>query len=141
MLKLFHMTDSKIKQKVQIVVTANDSILLLKLSEERGGFWQNATGSVEKNEHFIEAAERELLEETGINNSVCELSMEFNFHDRCGFDVVEKVFHCHLISKPKIKLSDEHQHYKWLPLKRLSSSDYEYETHYQAAVLAERKLE
>ena len=136
MLKLFNMTNRKIKQKVQIVVTSHDSILLLKLNEERGGFWQNATGSVELNETFIEAAQRELLEETGIKASLINLPMEIEFHDRWGFDVVEKIFHCSLSSKLYIKLSEEHQNYKWVPFAKLTSLDYEYENHYKAATLA-----
>ena len=39
--------------------------LLLKRVEERGGFWQGVTGAPEKKEKIIEAAKRELLEETG----------------------------------------------------------------------------
>ena len=136
MLKLFNMTGPKIKQKVQIVVTCDDSILLLKLNEERGGFWQNATGSVELDETFIDAARRELLEETGINATLKHLPMEITFHDRWGFDVIEKIFHCCLTSRHPIQLSEEHQNYKWVTFAKLSSTDYEYETHYKAATLA-----
>jgi len=138
MLKLFNMTAHKIKQKVQIVVTADDAVLLLRLNEERGGFWQNATGSVEKNEQFFEAAARELLEETGVDSALQDLPMEITFHDRWGFNVVEKIFHCRLLKKTKIKLSEEHQDYKWVSFQALKSSNYEYETHYQAANLARK---
>jgi 8-oxo-dGTP pyrophosphatase MutT (NUDIX family) len=134
------MSAKKIKQKVQIVVSTNDAILLLKLNEDRGGFWQNATGSVEKNEKFLEAAKRELLEETGIRSPLDELPMEIKFHDRWGFDVVEKIFHCKLSKQNKIKISEEHQDYKWLPYKNLKSTDYEYENHFKAAILAKGKL-
>ena len=135
MLKLFYMSEAKYKQKVQIIVTASNSILLLKLNEERGGFWQNATGSVELDEAFIQAAKRELQEETGIINDLKELPMTFSFLDRWGFQVTEKVFHCELQAKPTIILSEEHQSYKWLPIIKLCTSDYEFMTHYQAAML------
>ena len=39
--------------------------LLLKRVEDRGGFWQGVTGAPEKKEKILEAAKRELLEETG----------------------------------------------------------------------------
>ncbi len=39
--------------------------LLLKRVEDRGGFWQGVTGAPEKNENILEAAKREILEETG----------------------------------------------------------------------------
>ena len=38
--------------------------LLLRRIEERGGFWQGITGHIEKRERLIDAAKRELLEET-----------------------------------------------------------------------------
>lgn len=38
--------------------------LLLKRTEERGGFWQGVTGHTERSEKIIECAKRELLEET-----------------------------------------------------------------------------
>jgi 8-oxo-dGTP pyrophosphatase MutT (NUDIX family) len=140
MLKLFYMTDQKIKQKVQIVVTAEGSVLLLKLSEERGGFWQNATGSVENGERYVEAAQRELLEETGIKSAVDELPMELFFSDRWGFKVIEKVFHCHLLKKPEVTLSDEHQSFKWIPFEKIAASDYEFSSHLKAAFLARDNL-
>jgi len=39
--------------------------LLLKRTEERGGFWQGVTGHPEGKESIEQAAARELLEETG----------------------------------------------------------------------------
>jgi 8-oxo-dGTP pyrophosphatase MutT (NUDIX family) len=138
MLKLFSMTDSKIKQKVQIVVATDSSVLLLKLSDDRGGFWQNATGSVEFNEEFLEAAERELLEETGLKKPLIELPMEIKFHDRWGFDVIEKVFYCHLVKELKIKLSSEHQGHKWVKFSKLTKNDYEFDNHFEATKLARK---
>lgn len=38
--------------------------LLLKRIESRGGFWQGVTGATERGERLIDAAKRELLEET-----------------------------------------------------------------------------
>ena len=39
--------------------------LILKRIESRGGFWQGVTGAPENGESLIEAAKRELFEETG----------------------------------------------------------------------------
>jgi dATP pyrophosphohydrolase len=39
--------------------------LLLKRVEDRGGFWQGVTGAPDRKEKILEAAKRELLEETG----------------------------------------------------------------------------
>jgi len=38
--------------------------LLLKRTENRGGFWQGVTGQSERSEKIIDVAKRELLEET-----------------------------------------------------------------------------
>ena len=38
--------------------------LLLKRTQERGGFWQGVTGHIERSEKLIDGAKRELLEET-----------------------------------------------------------------------------
>ena len=38
--------------------------LLLKRTEERGGFWQGVTGHTERGEKTIDVAKRKLLEET-----------------------------------------------------------------------------
>ena len=130
------MTSTEIKQKVQIIVTTDDSVLLLKLNKDRGGIWQNATGSVEKNESYIEAAERELGEETGIFENVRELPLTIEFHDQWGFNVIEKVFSCHLKYRPRIRISDEHDDYKWVKFENLIPKDYGFPSHYQGALLA-----
>jgi 8-oxo-dGTP pyrophosphatase MutT (NUDIX family) len=140
MLKLLNMPKLKIKQKVQIVVMTNDEVLLLKYTEKNGGIWQNATGSVEKNESFKEAAKRELWEETGIENEVTELPMVIKFHDRWGYDVEEKVFKCSLKKKTKITLSDEHEDYKWVELNSLTASHYGFENHFKAITIAKENI-
>lgn len=40
--------------------------LVMKRSEDRGGFWQPITGGVKEGENQIAALKRELQEETGI---------------------------------------------------------------------------
>jgi lipoyl(octanoyl) transferase len=50
---------------VKVLVTDGDRILLLHRKRERGNFWQPITGSIEENELPIDAARRELIEETG----------------------------------------------------------------------------
>ncbi len=44
---------------------AGNRVLLLHRKPERGNFWQPITGAIEKDEAPLEAARRELLEETG----------------------------------------------------------------------------
>jgi dATP pyrophosphohydrolase len=47
--------------------------LLLKRIESEGGFWQSVTGSLEDEETHLEAAVREVREETGITVSADDL--------------------------------------------------------------------
>ena len=87
------------KLKTQIVVIAAHNnikyLLLLQTSKERSYMWQNVTGSVDKNEDFLDAAKRELFEETGINSTPISTSLEFCFTDRWNKKVSEKVFPIH----------------------------------------------
>jgi 8-oxo-dGTP pyrophosphatase MutT (NUDIX family) len=118
-------------KKVQVTILAKNprpSVLLLKLSEKRGAFWQNVTGSVDEGEDFDQAAPRELWEETGIEPSDAEvtpLHFSFEFHDRFGRDIKEA---CYLAVvddlKYPIKISDEHQKYVWKEIDLVTPEDY-----------------
>ncbi len=130
------MTTSPLKQKVQIVAIAKDQLLLLQFTEDRGCGYQNITGSVEFGENFTEAAVRELAEETGIKSNVIDIHFTFNFHDRWGSDVEEKIFLYYQTKKPEISLSPEHQSFKWVPVADVTVKDFSFPTNYEAFLLA-----
>jgi 8-oxo-dGTP pyrophosphatase MutT (NUDIX family) len=132
MLKFLNMNRENRNRKVQVIVMAESEILLLKLSEDRGGFWQNVTGGVENDESFLRAAERELFEETGIEKTPSETPFEFTFLSRWNQNVIEKIFVCELEKKCTPNLSEEHQAYKWIPLKNVKVEDYHYATNFLA---------
>jgi len=127
-------------KKVQICVFCNDEILLLKVSQDRGGFWQNVTGSVEEGEDFEEAAGRELEEETGILTKVFESGYEFNFFSQYQNQVIEKTYYCFLKEKPVIKLSEEHDELKWVKIDSIQANDYKFPSNFEAFKYALRKL-
>lgn len=64
-------------RSVQVVIFAETDrgreFLLLKRIESEGGFWQSVTGSLEDEETHLEAAVREVREETGIIVSADDL--------------------------------------------------------------------
>ena len=56
----------KIPRSVLVIVYTKDLQTLLLERKNHPGFWQSVTGSQELGETFIETAQRELEEETGI---------------------------------------------------------------------------
>lgn len=62
-------------------------VLLLKVTDARGGFWQPVTGKVEEGESFEAGGLREAEEETGFRFSgpLQYLGMEYSFQGRHGF--------------------------------------------------------
>lgn len=65
---------------VQVVVLRDDGkILVLRRTMYRGGFWQTVTGRVERGEKLVDAAKRELWEETGARAEVEPLGYEHDF--------------------------------------------------------------
>jgi lipoyl(octanoyl) transferase len=100
-----------------VPVAADGRVLLLKRAPERGGFWQPVTGRIDPGETPIEAARRELREETGADVAVAPLGYRHGF----GYDpvalgrppgpvrgCVEEAFVARLPAGFETRLSDEH---------------------------------
>ena len=123
-------------KKAQVVVfnkkNNNTYVLLLQTNKDRGEFWQNITGGVDEDESFQEGAKRELLEETGIDQEVHNTELSFQFHDRWGKDVTEKVFWT-LSDHSVVQISnDEHQNFQWVNVKDITQDHYGYPNNFQA---------
>jgi len=109
------------KRKVQTVLCVqNDSelsFLLLKTNKKRGQFWQNVTGSVEKDEKFEHAAIREAIEESQLDeNNIIEMFelFEYSFKKSNNKKVIERVF-CILCKDKWDVIIDpkEHEDFFW----------------------------
>jgi len=112
-------------ESVLVVITTRGGEVLLLERTQPAGFWQSVTGSLEADETPVEAARRELFEETGIEGVEiidCQQSRHFPiipaWRDRYAPDVVdnlEHLFSVRLDSRCEVILNpDEHCRYLWL---------------------------
>lgn len=113
--------DNRTTQVEVIVFKLVDSkphFLLLKRIPERGGFWQPITGGVHENEELLEAAKRELFEETKIKKylNIIEDIYYFEFQSEGFGQLKEFVFGFEVGFETDAEISDEHSEKKWLPL-------------------------
>lgn len=127
----------KNKKKVQVVVLTKTEVLLLRTNKLRGNFWQNVTGSVDKNEPILFAAIREFCEETGLETSdikvIHDLNLNFKFLSRFKKPVTEYCFAFQLTKKKKIKIDpSEHDKFIWKKISKIKESDFGFKTNHQA---------
>ena len=106
-----------------IVYTKNKDILLLN-KKGKDNMWQSITGSLQINEKPLDAAKRELFEETGIvSNNIIDCKKEYIFeiyemwrhkYEDGITHNTEHVFKLELDDIVDIKLdSDEHDSFEW----------------------------
>lgn len=104
-------------------IEIDSKILLLQLATHKSesGKWGVPAGKLEKNETAQNAAIRELFEETGISlrQSSQIQSLGSLFIRKPGIDYVYHLFRVHLNQIPDLRLSDEHQDYRWASTKDL----------------------
>lgn len=115
----------KVKNQVEVWVYRYEQgrpiFLILKRMPERGDFWQPITGGIEPGETPMEAAQRELFEETGISSPL------YMFDLNCTFCFLwdnrlytEHVFGVEAPSE-KVILSPEHYDFRWADLETASA--------------------
>ena len=139
-------SENNISLKVQVIVLSKDKsdtfVLQLKTNQERGLYWQNITGNIEKNEFPIDAARRELLEETGLNSKyLVDLKIEHSFLDRWDRNIIEQSFVVIVPHNEKVKLSPEHAEFKWVNSKEINQTSYKFQTNYESFLSALKYLE
>ena len=106
--------------KVQVITycrAPDIRVLLLQRPSERGSIWQPVTGKMEPGEqHCLEAARRELEEETGIKEVLhfVETGIEFHF-ESAGSKVTEYLVGAEVAPFHPVALSSEHVAFAWLP--------------------------
>jgi dATP pyrophosphohydrolase len=94
--------------------------LLLRRTDERGGFWQQVSGGVEVGESAWQAANREVIEETGLRPtalySTDEVEMFYQLRrDRIS---VSPGFVAFVAGEGPVQLSHEHVEWRWVSLEQ-----------------------
>jgi 8-oxo-dGTP pyrophosphatase MutT (NUDIX family) len=116
------MSNQVLKRKVQVWVVFRApgrpvQVLILKTRKDRGAFWQPVTGGVEPGEASVDAAFREVCEETSIKrlSQPRPLKTVFRFQSRWGHPVSERGYwiEAHVedgqAKPPQVKI-DPHEH-------------------------------
>jgi len=109
--------------EVSVFVRRCDEFLVLHRSPEQGAYWHCVAGALEPGESFVEAAARELGEETGLVATPVDLRRSYEYdiedweaHYRPDADRV--VVKCFLAVAPEgwePMLDWEHDAYRWYP--------------------------
>lgn len=130
-------------RKAQVVLAVVDHsrqsflFLLLQTTRQRGEFWQNVTGKVEKDETYEEGALREAIEETGLVLEsivdIVDLNLSHDFVDQHKRNVHEKSFLIILDVKWAVKLDpSEHGNFKWVPLEEIGPGYVKHKGNFEA---------
>jgi dATP pyrophosphohydrolase len=110
-----------------LVIRRVPALEILLLRRARGGrhpgSWESVSGSIEPGESPVDAARREVREETGlVRGSLWNLSHveSFYWHER-GQVALAPAFVWLVDDDEPIRLSDEHDDHEWLPLDQVAS--------------------
>ncbi len=105
-------------------LSRDEPVRLYLLLHYRKGYWDFAKGKLEGSETSLEAALRELKEETGLDSEILfgfEQSLKYMFKNPRGELVNKTVTYYVGKSKTKdVQISSEHLSFKWLPYKEAS---------------------
>ena len=126
-------TTHKIPISILVVVHTQTGEVLMLRRQNPSDFWQSITGSLKSGESTIEAARRELYEETGIeaDEQLIDCQQENRFpiippwRDRYAPEVTHNTEHVFTFQIPEpitITMNPaEHREYRWLPLREAAA--------------------
>ena len=112
----------KIVAKI-LLIDSTDNILVLRRNYTHPNFpnhYDFPGGEVEENENNIEAVQREITEETGLQVSLNSINL--GTKKRVNDNLLHVVYLGRLNThKPKVLLSWEHESYEWIPIDMLKN--------------------
>lgn len=116
------------RRNVQVYVLSKEDnrLLMLKRVPSRSGYWQPVCGGIEAGELEIDAAVRELEEETGIRiqEKPVKLPFRFGYSEKKNGVEMEMEDTCYLVGVDQcvdIVLSEEHERYVWCELDEIKA--------------------
>jgi dATP pyrophosphohydrolase len=134
-----------------LIHTSDLEVLLLERASH-AAYWQSVTGSLEEDETPIEAAHREVAEETGILATpdafldwhiVNTFEIFAEWRHRYAPDVThnsEHVFSLELRQKQSVRLSPrEHMNYVWLPWREAAARCFSWSNREAILMLPEKR--
>lgn len=90
-------------------------LLLNALGDSEAGSWGVPAGKLESNEAPLHGAIRELFEETSISIDTSQIQSIGSLYIRKPeVDYIYHLFRIKMVTKPDIRLSPEHQNYRWV---------------------------
>jgi 8-oxo-dGTP pyrophosphatase MutT (NUDIX family) len=115
-------------QEIVVVIRRDGDLLVLRRAPERLGYWSLVSGGLEPDETPVAAAQRELLEETGLKSEVRALPITLSYsllddppaiRARYAPGVEKVTVHAFVADAPagwEPMLDAEHDLHRWLPL-------------------------
>jgi len=114
-LKIFEVKPGNFDTSVEVsacYVQVDQKFLLLQKPDSNENTWSVPGGKIERGETPLQAAKRELFEETGIETDQIR-SLTKLYVRKPGVDFVYHMFQVNLGVMPLVAISKEHQSYTW----------------------------
>ncbi|HEY9193723.1 MAG TPA: dihydroneopterin triphosphate diphosphatase [Methyloversatilis sp.] len=140
-------------QSVLVLIHSPEGDILLIERAKHPGFWQSVTGSVEAGESLLDAARREVAEETGI---VAPAEQFDRWHHSSRFEIfpiwrqryapgvthnTEHTFSlCVPRDTPVTLAPDEHRDWRWLPWREALGTVFSWTNRDAIRMLTQRKI-
>jgi len=109
-------------KKVSVfIVSDNENVLLLKTNHKMydNSYWSIVNGGVDSEETFEESAKRETFEETGLEINKLIYSGYTSKYEYPKGNLREKKIFIGFVNNENVKLSKEHEDFKWIQLNKL----------------------